>query len=79
LPGSRTHHFHRQDLANALRFAQPPQAGRGQNDRIVFSGFELSESGINVPSQGMNDQVWPKGSQLCFAAQAASPNPRALG
>src|SRR5581483_1164382 len=61
---SRTHHIGWNDLFDQFGFAQPIETGRGKNHRIVFTGFELSKTRIDVSAQRNNLQIRPNGFQL---------------
>src|SRR5580693_3219932 len=71
LPGGRAHDFGRNNLSHKLRLAQPVQTCRRQNDRIVFTTFQLAQTSVHIPAQRVDVKIGPHSLQLRLAAQAA--------
>ncbi len=78
LSGGGAHDFGGDDLLDQFRFAEALQAGRGENDGVVFSLLELAQAGVDVAAQGMNVEIGADGFELRLAAQAGGTDARAL-
>ena len=78
LSGRGTHETLRQHFPHPLRFAQPGQAGRGQDDGVVLAFLQLAHARVHIAAQRMNHQVGPHSLQLRLPPQAAGAHPRAL-
>ncbi len=79
LPRRGAHDIGRNDLLDQFYLAQALQAGGGQDDRIVFALFKLTQAGIDVSSQGMNIEIRSNGLELRLSPQAGGAHARALG
>ncbi len=64
--------------ADALREAEPDQAGGGEDHRVVFALVQLAQTGVDVAAQRADLQVGPAVGELALAAQAGGAHHRAL-
>src|ERR1017187_9119527 len=78
LPGGGGHHFHGNNLADQLRFAEAVQASGGENDGIVVAGFELAQARIHIAAERVNLQIGTNRLQLRLTTQATGANVRPL-
>ncbi len=72
-----THHLRIQQFRDAVLPTQAPQPGRGQNDRVVLTFVQLSQTRIQVAANVGNLQVRPHDAQLRRSPQRRRADARA--
>ena len=77
MPDGRTNLLRREQFRNPVGPAQPPQAGRGQNDGVIETLIELAQPRVQIPSNVLDHEIRPQPPQLRGAAQRAGADARA--
>src|SRR5436305_119368 len=70
LADRRAHHVDGQDLGDAIGPAQAFQTSGGEQDSVVLSFVQLSESRVEITADGLDADVRPQLPQLRGAPQA---------
>src|SRR5215472_1484644 len=79
LSGGRAHDLGRDDVLDQLGFAQAVQAGRGEDNGVVFFVFELAQARVDIAAQRVNVEIGSDRPELRLAAQAGRADTRAAG
>src|SRR5687767_11079109 len=63
---------------DAIRASEPPQPGRGEDERVVLARIELAEPCAQVSAHGLEGRARKTPGQLCDAPDAARADARSM-